>query len=545
MRAFIIRPFGIKKDLKGNEIDFNKVADELISPALAAIGADGRETLDIFESGNIRFDMFRRLLTADIVVSDLSISNANVYYELGIRHALREHGTVMIRCDADAFPFDLQTDRYFTYDRNDPKASLPQLIASLRATQDKAHKDYTAKDSPVFTSLPKLKEPEPWLFNPVPQDFGEDVERAAANKQAGDLSLFSYEVKGFEWESPGWRLIGKSQFDINALAGAKHTWDSIRKIEPQDLEANLRLGTIYQRLGDLVSSNQALDRALKNDEINADQRAEAYSLLGSNSKIGWRAEWESKPVDERGAAALRSPYLQESFENYEAAFNEHLNHYYSGLNALAMLKVMIALAKLHPDAWAEQFPNDKKAADALEEHEEHAARLQAGVRLSLDAAFKRAERENKKDLWAEISEADLACITTNAPARVAAAYRKAGVAAPDFNRKALVQQLKIYRDLGVLNDNLLEVFKVVGEPPPLPEPGVQPAPKIERKRILVFAGHMIDAPDRSAPRFPADKEVVARDKIKEAILKEMNSGAGVAAAYAGGASGGDILFQEV
>ena len=404
MRAFIIRPFGIKKDLKGNEIDFNKVADELISPALAAIGADGRETLDIFESGNIRFDMFRRLLTADIVVSDLSISNANVYYELGIRHALREHGTVMIRCDADAFPFDLQTDRYFTYDRNDPKASLPQLIASLRATQDKAHKDYTAKDSPVFTSLPKLKEPEPWLFNPVPQDFGEDVERAAANKQAGDLSLFSYEVKGFEWESPGWRLIGKSQFDINALAGAKHTWDSIRKIEPQDLEANLRLGTIYQRLGDLVSSNQALDRALKNDEINADQRAEAYSLLGSNSKIGWRAEWESKPVDERGAAALRSPYLQESFENYEAAFNEHLNHYYSGLNALAMLKVMIALAKLHPDAWAEQFPNDKKAADALEEHEEHAARLQAGVRLSLDAAFKRAERENKKDLWAEISE---------------------------------------------------------------------------------------------------------------------------------------------
>src|SRR5687768_9228944 len=163
MRAFIIRPFGIKKDLKGNEIDFNKVADELISPALAAIGADGRETLDIFESGNIRFDMFRRLLTADIVVADLSIRNANVYYELGIRHALRQHGTLMIRCDADAdaFPFDLQTDRYFTYNRNDPKASLAQLIDSLRATQQKAHKDYSAKDSPVFTSLPNLKEPDP------------------------------------------------------------------------------------------------------------------------------------------------------------------------------------------------------------------------------------------------------------------------------------------------------------------------------------------------------------------------------------------------
>jgi len=123
MRAFIIRPFGTKKDGKGNDIDFNKVAAELISPALEAIDAEGRETLDIFEAGNIRVDMFRRLLTADIVVADLSISNANVYYELGIRHALREHGTVMIRCDGDAFPFDLQTDRYFTYDRNDPKAT--------------------------------------------------------------------------------------------------------------------------------------------------------------------------------------------------------------------------------------------------------------------------------------------------------------------------------------------------------------------------------------------------------------------------------------
>ena len=68
MRAFIIRPFGKKKDLKGNEIDFDQVANDLIGPALGAIGAEGRETLDIFESGNIHADMFRRLLTADIIV---------------------------------------------------------------------------------------------------------------------------------------------------------------------------------------------------------------------------------------------------------------------------------------------------------------------------------------------------------------------------------------------------------------------------------------------------------------------------------------------
>ena len=56
---------------------------------------------------------------------------------------------------------------------------------------------------------------------------------------------------------------------------------------------------------------------------------------------------------------------------------------------------------------------------------------------------------------------------------------------------------------------------------------------------------MIDEPGREQPRFPADKESIAREKIKEAILKEMSSDAGVASGYAGGASGGDILFHEV
>ena len=547
MRAFIIRPFGTKKDDQGNELDFNKVAAELIGPALEAIGAEGRETLDIFESGNIRFDMFRRLLTADLVVADLSVRNVNVFYELGIRHALRGYGTVMIRCDvgADSFPFDLQTDRYFSYKRDNPKESLPDLITTLRATQTKAHKDYTAKDSPVFNSLPNLKEPDPSQFHAVPQDFGEDIEKAFANKQAGDLALFSYEVKGFEWELQGWRLVGKAQFDIDALAGAKVTWENIRNVEPQDLAANIWLGTIYQRLGDLVSSNQALDRALKHQSINQDQRAEAYSLVGRNCKTRWRQAWESTPADERSSEALRSPHLQESFVNYECAFDEYLNHYYSGLNALAMLKIMIALAELHPEVWAAQYPTDKKAAAALEEHQEHAERLKSAVGLSLDAIFKRLEREDKKDVWAEISQADFVCITTNGPARVAAAYRKALANAPDFAKKSVRQQLAIYRDLGVLSGNLAEVFKVVGEPDQLPAPGAQPEPKPPRKRVLVFAGHMIDAPDRETPRFPADKEAVAREEIKKRIMKEMNTGAGVASAYAGGANGGDILFQEV
>jgi hypothetical protein len=543
VRAFIIRPFGTQK-----EIDFNEVAEKLISPALAAIGAEGRETLDIVESGNIRADMFRRLLTADIVVADLSIHNANVFYELGIRHALRNHGTVMLRCDAEKFPFDLQTDRYFVYKKEDPAASLADLVKTLRRTIEAAKKDAAAKDSPVFSLLPALREQDSSIFNLVPRDFAEDVARAAASKRAGDLALLSYEVKGLEWEIGGWRAAGRAQFDIKAWAGAKETWERVRALEPDDPEANLLLGTVYERLGDLVRSTAALESVRDSPEARPAERAEAHSLLARNAKTLWRNDWEGRPAEERAAEALRSPHLLDSFENYERAFYEDLNHFYSGLNALAMLKVMLGLAEALPGVWAERFRKVSKAEEALEEHREHADKLAGAVGLSLAAAEQRLEREEKKkDVWARISVADHCFLTTaEASPFVASGYRDALAGAPDFAADSVRKQLAIYRDLGVLGANLAEVFKVVGEPPPLPAPAAAPAAAPPpRRRVLLFAGHMIDAPDRKTPRFPADKEGAAREKIREAVAGEMKSGAGVACGYAGGASGGDTLFQEV
>ncbi|HKP13011.1 MAG TPA: tetratricopeptide repeat-containing protein, partial [Blastocatellia bacterium] len=422
MRAFIIRPFGIKSD-----INFDEVERLLIAPALKRVGAEGRTTIDILEAGNIREDMFRRLLTADLVVADLSIHNANVFYELGIRHALRERSTFMLRCNADAFPFDLQTDRYLEYRKDDPAARLEDLVAALRRTIDSGR-----KDSPVFLSLPNLREPDPSQFMAVPPDFGEEVKRAADEGQAGDLALLSYEVHGFEWEMRGWRTVGNAQFNLRALAGAKATWENVRKIEPADLEANLLLGTIYERLGDLSRSTEATQRALANQEIDQRQRAEAYSLLARNAKTRWRDEWEAAPPEERAATALRSPHLQDAFENYERAFDEDLNHFYSGLNALALIKVMMALAEACPDVWADLFDTDKKAAESLEEHKERAAKLASAVELSLNATVRRLKREGRTDVWAEVSAADLRFLILAGPRRVAAAYRNALAGAPDF-----------------------------------------------------------------------------------------------------------------
>ena len=60
--------------------------------------------------------------------------------------------------------------------------------------------------------------------------------------------------------------------------------------------------------------------------------------------------------------------------------------------------------------------------------------------------------------------------------------------------------------------------------------------------VVLFSGHMIDAPDRKTPRFPPDKEPVAAGAIGE-TLDRIGAGRGDLA-ICGGACGGDLLFAE-
>src|SRR5215204_2291235 len=121
-RAFVIRPFDKKKDGSGKELDFEWVHDELIGPALEVTNLGGGTTGEIVEAGNIREDMFALILEADVVVCDITVHNANVFYEVGIRHALRKKHTLMIKGapTADPTPFDLLTDRYLPYHVDKP-----------------------------------------------------------------------------------------------------------------------------------------------------------------------------------------------------------------------------------------------------------------------------------------------------------------------------------------------------------------------------------------------------------------------------------------
>jgi hypothetical protein len=84
--------------------------------------------------------MYERLLDADLMIADLSTSNANALYELGVRHALRPHSTIVMADQNFAFPFDLNhlTILRLSLVAVNEARSIPATRSSRRAPDDRA-----------------------------------------------------------------------------------------------------------------------------------------------------------------------------------------------------------------------------------------------------------------------------------------------------------------------------------------------------------------------------------------------------------------------
>ena len=551
MRAFIVRPFGTKEG-----IDFERVERELIAPALARLRArgvdiDGGTTGEIARQGNIREDMFRLLVVSDLVIADVSIHNANAFYELGIRHALRSSATFLLRSETThKYPFDLQTDRYFLYDAETPESRVEELADALQSTLANA-----APDSPVFQLLPGLRPHSRRELVKVPAAFVEDVERARRECRPGDLRLYAHEVRAFEWDQEGWRLIGDAQFKLRAFAAARDTFETLRKVAPDDLHANLRLATIYQRLAlaeppqrreaVVARSDQAIQRAVHVAAAVGD-KAEAWALQGSNAKTRWIDEFRAAPAAERAAVALRSAHLGELLECYLRAYNVDLNAHYPGINALGMLNAQIALAEARPDVWSIAFDDDASAAQGLASRRTLASRLSSALCLALeldDVMGKRVGAE--PDRWASSSRAELSLATVkDNPQRVAQAYRRVVTGADRLALESMRRNLAAFQELALFEPNVSAALAVIDAAIAAMAPAETPP-----ARVILFTGHRVDAPGvpTDALRFPptARAEAAARALMESALRAEIADEAGPVLGIAGGANGGDILFHEV
>lgn len=106
--CFVLMPFGKKKDPAGGpDIDFDRIYEDAIRPGIEAAGLEPVRADEERTGGIIHRAMFERLLLCDFAVADLTTANANVFYELGVRHAARPSTTLAIFASHQKPPFDV------------------------------------------------------------------------------------------------------------------------------------------------------------------------------------------------------------------------------------------------------------------------------------------------------------------------------------------------------------------------------------------------------------------------------------------------------
>ena len=161
--CFVAMGFGEKTAFysgkkKQRTLNLDSTYQNIIKPAVLGAGFECVRADEILHSTVIDKPMYEQLLQADIVVADLSTSNANAIHELGVRHALRPWTTVVMAEKEFAFPFDLAHLSIMRYEHLGPDIGASE---ARRASEElrrrlEAVLGRDEPDSPVFVFLPDL-----------------------------------------------------------------------------------------------------------------------------------------------------------------------------------------------------------------------------------------------------------------------------------------------------------------------------------------------------------------------------------------------------
>jgi tetratricopeptide (TPR) repeat protein len=527
-------PFGSKPGPDGGQTDFNRVYDGYIRPALELAGLEPFRADEEIRAGHIIADMFQELLVADLVVADLTIENPNVWYELGVRHALRARGVVIVCGGRVTSAFDLYTDRKLRYTLKDGapdpayvEQDKRKLADMVKATMDAWH---GRKISPVYHLMPNLQEPD-WksLRIGAAREFWEQheawerrIDLARKTGRIGDLLVLANEapisaVRVDAWITAGkaLRKAGRYQF---ALEHLQHGLDR----DPNNLDIQREMGICLQRLALAGTAGHSLERVRQHYRAALDifpRDSETWALLGRVDKDAWTAAWDrpgQTPAQKHEEAAYEDALLRGAIDSYTRAYRMSPGHYYSGINALTLMHLYRHLT------------GDQR-------YDTDMGTMAGAVRFAANC-----ECDPAQVFWAKATLGDLE-VLVGTPRTVTDAYKEA-IAKNENDWFALHSsrsQLELLSELGLNPDRVqagIAVFDRALAKLRRPQGDWQP------RQVILFRGHMVDAPDRPSARFPGDKEGVAAHKIDEAL-----DGLGASAedlAFSQAAAGGDLLFLE-
>jgi tetratricopeptide (TPR) repeat protein len=343
--CFVLMPFGQKPDGAGATVNFDAVYKDLIKPAVEAAGMEPIRADEELAGGMIHKPMFERLILCEYAVADLTTANANVFYELGVRHTARPWSTVLLFAGQSRLPFDVAPLRAMPYkltpagapdDLDGAKAALVERLEKAKADA-RAFKEGGGIDSPVFQLVDGFPNIVNQLDHTKTDVFRERCEYAAKMKErltgarkqnVGALRAIEKEL-GDLGEAEAGVLI-----DLFLSYRAVKAWAEMIALVnkmPAPLAATVmvqeQLAFALNRNGQSEDAERVLVRLI-------DQRgpsAETCGLLGRVYKDRWEAA--VKGGDKFAAAGL----LDQAIDTYARGFQADWRDAYPGINAVTLM----------------------------------------------------------------------------------------------------------------------------------------------------------------------------------------------------------------
>ncbi|USK34721.1 DUF4071 domain-containing protein [Bacillus sp. F19] len=304
--CFVIMGYGVKTDLStGRELNLDKTYKNIIKPAALEAGLECIRADEIKHSGTIDVPMYRHLITADVVIADLSTSNPNAFYELGVRHALRPKTTISIAESELKPPFDVSHTVIRQYEHLGKDIGVDEAFRFKKELVDAINTILTTEeiDSPVYTYLKELEPPR----------FGLESETTSKEKRIENLGNIIETANIF--------------FSKNDFHAAKCVLEHAAQIDPNNdyILQKLTLATYKSKLPNHVDAlNEALG-FLERLNIDITTDPESLGLAGAIYKRLWEEVGE---ID----------YLNKSIFYYEKGFYIR-NDYYNGINLAYLYNV--------------------------------------------------------------------------------------------------------------------------------------------------------------------------------------------------------------
>lgn len=154
-KCFVISPIGGSGTEK--HVKFKEVLEYVIKAAVKASGytLEVLRADDIDRAGSFIKDILEHLYVSYVVIADLTEQNPNVFYELGVRHALSPR-TILIAQSLDDIPSDLREYRTIIYDASAKGAA--DFAGRLKTYLAEMSTDPERPDNPVLDRIGSILE---------------------------------------------------------------------------------------------------------------------------------------------------------------------------------------------------------------------------------------------------------------------------------------------------------------------------------------------------------------------------------------------------